>query len=356
MKRLLLLIAVLVGVFAPVVAQDAPIATELNNPRQMFYDAAGTLYIAEAGAPGEADATGVFGNPTKVGPTGRITVVSPEGEQSVLIDGLGSVVSQGSATYGPHAVYVDDTTIWVAMGEGPQDGTYDETLIFNALVGFDKETLEVTQNIDFKELADTVNSPADVPNNSNPVDIAVGADGTVYVANAGCNCIQSWTPDAGVQIAAVWPTDSDNPVPTSVAVDAAGDLYVGFLTGFPWPAGGARIERWSGGELAETFGGLTTVTDIAVAEDGTIYAVEHGVGQGADGAYGEGRVVMVSAEGVTPVMGGLMMPYGLALKADGTLVVSVNSAGEPGTGEVVAVAMGAMGEMMEPEATDEAAG
>jgi len=192
-----------------------------------------------------------------------------------------------------------------------------------------------------------------VPNNSNPVDLAVGADGTVYIANAGCNCIQSWTPDGGVQIAATWPTDSDNPVPTSVAVDANGDLYVGFLTGFPWPAGGARIERWSGGELAETYSGLTTVTDFVVSADGTIYAVEHGVGQGPDGNYGEGRVVSVSADGVTPVMTGLSMPYGIAQDAEGNLVVGVGSIGDPGTGQVIPVVMG--GEMSAPVATEEMA-
>lgn len=353
-KRLFLVcvvLAVLVGVYAPLAAHDEAIATDLNNPRQMFYDADGTLYIAEAGTNGDATATGVFGNEVPVGATGRITVVSPDGEQAVLIDGLASVgTGQGPASYGPHGIFVDDTTIWVAMGEGPQAGTYDESLIFNALVGFDKETLEIVRSVDLKATADTVNSQEDVPNNSNPVDIAVSADGTVYIANAGCNCIQSWTPDAGVQIAATWPTDTDNPVPTSVAVDANGDLYVGFLTGFPWPAGGARIERWSGGELAETFTGLSTVTDILVAEDGTIYAVEHGLtGEG----YQPGRVVMVSAEGVTPVMEGLTMPYGLAMDAEGNLVVSVGSAGEPGSGHVVPVVMGMM---VEPEATEEAGG
>lgn len=347
-----LLFTALVG--APLAAQDDVVASNLSNPRQMFYDADGTLYIAEAGAGGDQISTGVFGNEMPYGTTSRITVVSPEGEQSVLIDGLGSTLAQAPAAYGAHAVYVDDTTIWVAMGEGPVAGTYDESLIFDALVGFDKETLEVVQNIDMKELANTVNSPDDVPNNSNPVDIAVGLDGTVYIVNAGCNCIQSWTPDGGVEIAAVWQTEGDNPVPTSVAVDANGDLYVGFLTGFPWPAEGSRVERWSNGALAETYPGLTTVTDIWVAADGTIYAVEHGVGQGADGNYGAGRVVTVSADGVSVVMDGLSMPYGLAADAEGNMVVSVGSAGAPGEGQVIRVVEGTSGGMAEPVATDEA--
>ncbi|MBZ0286138.1 MAG: ScyD/ScyE family protein, partial [Anaerolineae bacterium] len=270
-KRLLLTLATALSVAVPLAAQDDAIATDLNNPRQLFYDADGTLYIAEAGSGGDATATGVFGNEVAIGTTGRISVVSPEGEQSVLIDGLASVsTGQGTAHYGPHAIYVDDATIWVVMGEGPTEGTYDEALIFDALVAFDKESLEVTQTIDLQELADSVNSPENVPNNSNPVDIAVADDGTVYVALAGCNCVASWTEADGAQLAASWSTQDDNPVPTSVDVDANGDLYVGFLSGFPWPTRGARIERWSGGELAETFERLTAVTDILVAEDGTI--------------------------------------------------------------------------------------
>src|SRR5262245_43662042 len=125
MKRLLLAFAILIGVIAPVAAQDTAIATELTNPRQMFYDADGTLYIAEAGAGGDQGGTGVFGNEQAYGATSRITTVSPDGEQSVLIDNLGSTLTQPpGGYYGAHAIYVDDTTIWVAMGEGPQAGTY----------------------------------------------------------------------------------------------------------------------------------------------------------------------------------------------------------------------------------------
>ncbi len=352
-KRLLILVIALMALamgIAPAFAQDdtAVIAENLNEPRQLFYDSDGTLYITEAGNAGDVDATGVFGNPLKIGLSASLSVVSPEGEQSVLIDGLPSIEA-GGPYYGAHGIYVGDTTIWVITGEAPQEGSYDpEEYPFNMLIGFDKETLEITQKIDLFAAASPLNPS--VPNRGNPVDIAVAEDGTVYIPMAGCNCVESWTEADGVQIAASWMDPDDNPVPTTVDIGPDGDLYVGFLMGFPWPAGGARIERWSDGELVETYGGLNTVTDVLVADDGTIYAVEHGLtGEG----YVAGRVVIVSSDGITPVMGGLTEPYGLAMDAEGNLVVSVGSASGAGAGQVIAVTAGAMAE---PEATPEAEG
>lgn len=356
-KRLLILVIALTAlamVIVPAVAQDGMtvIAENLNEPRQLFYDSDGTLYITEAGIAGDVDATGVFGNPLKIGLSASVTVVSPEGEQTVLIGGLPSIEA-GGPYYGAHGVYVDDTTIWVVTGEAPQENSYDaEAYPFNMLIGFDKETLEITQKVDLFAAAAPLNP--NVPNRGNPVDIAVADDGTVYIPLAGCNCVESWTEADGVQVAASWMDPNDNPVPTTVAIGPDGDLYVGFLMGFPWPTRGARIERWSNGELVETYGGLTTVTDILVTDDGTIYAVEHGLtGEG----YVAGRVVTVSSDGITPVMVGLTEPYGLAMDADGNLVVSVGSASGAGMGQVIAVTAGAMGSSpAAPETTPEAEG
>jgi hypothetical protein len=341
-KRLLILVIALMSLCLGVASAGAQdgltiIAENLNEPRQLFYDSDGTLYITEAGNGGDVDATGVFGNPLKIGLSASISVVSPEGEQSVLIDNLPSIEA-GGPYYGAHGVYVDDTTIWVVIGEAPEAGSYDpEQYPFNMLIGYDKETLEITQKIDLFEMASPLNPS--VPNRGNPVDIAVADDGTVYIPMAGCNCVESWTEADGVQIAASWMDPDDNPVPTSVAIGPDGDLYVGFLMGFPWSANGARIERWSNGELVETYGGLNTVSDVLVTDDGTIYAVEHGLtGEG----YVAGRVVMVSSDGITPIMEGLTEPYGLAMDADGNLVVSIGSAGAAGTGQVIVVERGEM--------------
>ena len=135
----------------------------------------------------------------------------------------------------------------------------------------------------------------------------------------------TWSADAGLEVAVVWDFESDNPVPTAVDIGPDGDIYVGFLTGFPFPAEGSRIERWSGGELVETFEGLTAVTSVLVTDDGDVYAVEFGVFRPRLGSWtcGEsfGRWHRNGIRWTSPVH------MVLAQAPDGTLVVSTNSIG-----------------------------
>jgi hypothetical protein len=324
LRRVILLIAVL-ALAAPALAQDEPevLVDGLSNPRNLAYDAEGNLWIAEAGN-GGAQVTSA-GDP--FGASSQITMVSPDGEVSVEVVGLTSYRT-GNAL-GAHAVEVTDESIWVLIGE-----TSDFRIPFtHALVELDKETGRVKTFVDLLTV-ELEQDPDGNPNQqSNPTDFAVAPDGTIYIANAGCNCLMSWTAEDGVQVPVVWSFEEDNPVPTTVDVDANGDIYVGFLTGFPWPAGAARVERWSGGELVETYEGLTAVTGVLVTDEGTVYAVEYATG---DQFAEPGRVVTVSADGITPVLEGLTFPYGIAQSPDGTIVVSVNSVGGE-SGQVVVV-------------------
>lgn len=330
MKRALLLVLVVMAaaaLTAPAAAQDMTvIADGLLNPRQISFDAAGNLYVAEAGVAGEQ----LTANEDPFGATAQVTMVTPDGEASVMLHGLLSYRAGNSL--GAHAVLVGDESIWLLIGE-----LTDFSIPWsNALVELTPDTYRVKTWVDLLTPELELNPDGNADSASNPTDFVVGADGTVYIANAGCNCIMTWTAESGVQIAASWDHATDNPVPTSVALDANGDLYVGFLTGFPFPEGGSRIERWSGGELAETFSGLTAVTDVLVTADGTVYAVEFGLFNGETFQWGPGRVVTVSADGITPVAEGLNFPYGLAQSPDGTMYVSINSIGE-GSGQVVAL-------------------
>jgi hypothetical protein len=329
MKRMVFVAAVLamLAVLAPAAAQDYEVvADNLLNPRQISFDAAGNLYIAEAGIGGDL----LNANDEPYGATSQVTMVTPDGDTSVMLRGLLSFREGNSL--GTHALLVTDEAVWVLIGESA-----DVSIPWSyALVELSPETYRVRTWVDLYTPEIELNPDGNADNASNPVDFTVAADGTVLIANAGCNCIMSWTPDAGVGIAASWDHATDNPVPTSIAVDANGDLYVGFLTGFPFPEGGSRVERWSGGELAETYSGLTAVTDVLVAADGTVYAVEYGIFNGETFQWGPGRVVSVSAEGITPVAEGLNFPYSIAQSPDGGLYVSVGSIGE-GTGQVIAL-------------------
>jgi hypothetical protein len=318
-RILVTMFAVLLAVAAaPALAQSGPTvyAQGLTNPRNMSFDSAGTLYVADAGNGGPQ----MTPDDTPFGASGSVIAVSKDGKLTTVVHGL--ISYREGQPLGSTAVQVNDSSIWVLLGE-----TSDFMIPFtHALVELDKTTGRVKTFVDLLTV-ELEKDPDGNPNKqSNPTDFAVAADGTIYIANAGCNCLLSWTAKDGVQVAAVWPHKDDNPVPTSVEIGPDGDIYVGFLTGFPWPKEAARVERWSGGQLKTTYKGLTAVTGLLLAQDGTLYAVELGVFEQGKG-WGPGRVVKVAESGLTPVLENLTAPYGLAQSPDGTIVVSTGSIG-----------------------------
>ncbi len=321
----LFLLLFLIALVVPIaIAQDGDVVADgLLNPRNMSVDADGNIWVAEAGIAGPQ----VDANDGAYGMSGRISMISPDGTITPVITGLGSFGEGG--TRGVSAVLATDDSIWVLLGEST-----DHSIPFSsALVEVDQETGRVLHFVDLLTL-ELEEDPDGNPNGeSNPTDFAVTEDGTVLIANAGCNCLMSWAPMGDVEVVVAWDHATDNPVPTSVEIGPDGDVYVGFLTGFPFPEAGSRIERWSGGELVQTYEGLTAITGLLVTDDGTIYATEFGVfNQG----FGPGRVVMVGEDGtITPVLEGLTAPYGLAQGSDGTLYVSTNTTGGP-DGQIIA--------------------
>lgn len=318
----LLLVVLLLGALSPLAAQDGVevVVDGLVNPRQLSFDSDGNLWVAEAGNAGPH----LSPDDTSYGASGQIRRVTPDGSATVEVAGLMSY--REGASLGAHDVIVTGDSIWILLGES----AFFNIPFTHALVELDRNTKRVKTFVDLLtpelELA-----PDGNPNQqSNPVDFTVAPDGTVYIANAGCNCLMSWRPETGVEIVAAWPFDTDNPVPTTVAVDASGDIYVSFLTGFPFPAGASRVEKWSGGALVETYTGLSTVTSILVTDDGTIYAVEAGLNPDAPA-----RVVEVTTDGPVTVADGLVAPYGIAQGPDGRLYVTVGSQGGQGGAVVV---------------------
>jgi hypothetical protein len=335
------------------------VADALNGPRQLFMDADETIYIAVAGNGGETAGEVVLLGEAMIGTSGQIVSVNEDG-QSVMLDGLFSAANAFGQSVGPHAVYVGEDTIWVVVGQGLEDDPANPENPSYAWVAYDRATLE-QKNVINLFAVEQENNPDGGDIDSNPVDLVVTADGTGYVADAGANAILKVTPDGTVSIFKSWVPSAEglSPVPTSLELDAEGNLYVGFLTGFPFLPGAAWIEKLDAeGNTVQQFTGLTLVTDVELGEDGSLYAVEFASGFGDTGFIPDsGRIVKVTEAGVEPVVTGLNFPYGLLAGPDGQFVVSVcSSFVEADQGQVILVTAGMdLSDAASPASTEDAA-
>ena len=123
-------------------------------------------------------------------------------------------------------------------------------------------------------------------------------------------------------------------VPTSVALGPDGDLYVGQLTGMPFPGGAASVWRVpsEAGVRSFTQGGFTKIIDIAFGNDGSLYVLEISAPAGGPPFGPPGALFRIPPGGGTPVDitptvpgGGFVAPGGIAVGSDGALYITVNS-------------------------------
>lgn len=320
-----LLISIVAGLLlllsSVIFAQDGPpplpgelVIDGLGAPRGLAFGDDGTLYITDAGFGGETayEMMGPEGLAVaQIGLTGSVLAVDAEGNVSEVVGALPSY-NMGQETIGIYRAIPQGDSLWLVtngFGPGSIGAFWGDTV-----AELDAATL-IPLNVISTSGYELANDPDGNGFDSNISDVAWGADGTMYIINAGMNALLSWTEADGLQTVVAWP---GNEVPTSIEIAENGDIYVGFL-GEAIAPGAGKIERWSGGELAETFGGLTGVTDILLDGE-TLYAVQLFI-FGEEGP-GPGNVVSVTADGATPVVEGLPVPFGIAMGPDGALYVS----------------------------------
>lgn len=302
------------------------VASGLNGPRGITVDAEGSIFIAEVGAGGDE----MIDTPEGEMPFGMTSGVRVLwADDGTLEMGLSYLPSAGG-TAGASGVAVGEYG-WVAVNGGAPEIPFTA-----ALLKVDLETARILEYVDLFSY-EAANNPDGNEIDSNPVSVDVAADGTVYVTDSGANTVYKYTEADGLQVFHVWP---ENPVPTDVALADDGTVYVSFLSPGEMAPGTARVEQLSvEGEVIATFEGLTALTGITIA-NGEIYAVSLTVGMGAEGP-GPGQVVHVTADGNEVVADGLMLPYGIATDNDGNLLVTTGAAFlPPGTGAVVRIPLG----------------
>jgi sugar lactone lactonase YvrE len=132
-------------------------------------------------------------------------------------------------------------------------------------------------------------------------------------------------------------------VPTSVALGPDGNYYVGQLTGFPFPVGGANVYRVpvQGGTPEVYAEGFTAVVDVAFGPDGSLYVLElakNGLFDAFVFNDWTGALICVAPNGTRTEIaeGALFAPGGVAVDSDGTLYVTNNSIFS-GVGQVIRI-------------------
>ena len=364
----------------------------LNNPRGVDMAADGSVHLAEAGSGGD-DCVNV-GTPEEpfelcFGLTGAVTMVA-EGVAEQVGGALPSNAdATGTFSTGPHdTAEGSDGTIYTVIGLGAtaadRDGVAGEIAIaanFGTLMMLgddgswsvlaDLAAYEFANNVagDFYPDQETGEPDPDAPNlESNPYSVLAVDDG-VLVVDAGANAVFHVAADGTISTYAIFPAEMVeapeflglppgtmipmDAVPTSIAIGPDGAYYVGQLTGFPFPVGGAKVWRLEdldgdgdvleAGEKTVYAEGLTAVVDIEFGADGTLYAVEiakNGLLAAEEAGPDDveavtGAVVAIAEDGsqTEVASAGLILPGGVAVADDGSLFVT-NYSVFPDTGEM----------------------
>jgi hypothetical protein len=340
------------------------IASGLDNPRGIAFSPDGRLYVAEAGRGGSGNCIRIGdGQMACYGETGAVTLIDPLGVNAPerVVTGLPSIAPAGGfGAGGPVDIsFLGSGNAQVVLGLGAEATARDTLGGKGSLLG---RVLQVNAAGGWKAGADIaafeeLNNPVPPTADSNPYGIAALPSRHI-VADAGANAIFEVRTNGQIRTLATFPArmvaappflglppGSNIPmqaVPTTVVQGPDGWLYVGQLTGFPFPVGGANIYRVpsQGGtpEVAAT--GFTNIIDMAFDRYGTLYVLQIGNGLAAPGGpplSAPGKLIRVNPGGTqTVIYANLFYPGGLAIGPDGAAYVT-NFGIVPGGGQVVRI-------------------
>jgi hypothetical protein len=364
--------ALSVTMLAPAVANAAPmsnrpwvtvIASRLDNPRGVSVGDDGTVVVAEAGRGGKSDKCVESPEAGKVclGYTGAITAVTAgqrgTWRQRRFVGGLPSLAgSDGSSAVGPHDVSPYAGGGYVAtLGLGGTTKTRLGLGFGGLMLG---QTIVVNRDgnnsLSLRTLGDPAafearRDPDQQGVDSNPYGV-LGTRNGVVATDAGGNTLLNIDRKGAVSTLAVFPNrmvQSPEPgggrvpmqaVPTSVVRGPDGAYYVGQLTGFPFPSGGANVYRVVPGQRPTIFArGFTNIIDLAFDQQGRLLVLE--IAKNSLRSDDQtGALIRVDRRGrrTELVPGKLTAPGGLAIGADGSLFVT-NRSVVAGRGELLRI-------------------
>jgi len=354
-------VAALAASVAPLAVSAEPspkvVASGLDNPRHLRFSPDGTLYVVEAGSGGDL---GCALNPELgelcLGMSGAVTRVRDNGRDERVLSGLPSIT--GADTLGPSDIaFTGSQKFVLSIGLGGdvafRDAYGPAGALLGTLVSGKLKQGGVSLFADVLAYEAAANPDAtDI--NSDPTGIIRKGDGYVVADSGGNAFVRADHKGAFSTVAVLPPVDMLAPpflglppgtiipadsVPTAVARGRDGAYYFSELTGFPFEAGAASIFRMVPGREPTVYAtGLTNVTDLEFATDGTLYAVEIASSGLLNGPIGSLVKVNPHTGSHDTVIGGLFAPYGVALSR-GAAYVTTGSV-SIGEGQVIRVPLG----------------
>ncbi len=251
-----------------------PIASGLDNPRQISLTVNGGLVVAEAGHGGR-HCVGSGQDATCIGFTGTVSVYR-DGHRREVMTGLIS----GAGEDGSFATGAD------GAGRRPGNGSYLAVMTYAppqalppGVSGRQLGKLLVARPGGPKRIMADISAfefnhnPDGEIRDSNPysllalkrqVLVADAAGDSIIRVKNGHKRLWATLPDPGPRV---------DPVPTSISRGGDGHIYVGTL----WSerAGKARVFEYNRrGKMLDVYKGFTTITGVAAKANGTIYVSE----------------------------------------------------------------------------------
>jgi hypothetical protein len=329
------------------------IATGLDNPRGLVVAPGGAILVTEAGRGGPGPCVpGAQGAQFCLGATGAVTAVF-RGHQRRIATGLPSFgLADASEVFGPHDIALTPAGVLVTIGLGTDPARRAELGPDGRLIG-QIVRLGHRDARAFADLAgyEAANDPdQDQPGtgpDSNPYGLAV-VPGGVVATDAGGNDLLRVDRRGRVSTLAVFPVrptpgpgGAEIPmhfVPTTVVRGPDGAYYVGQLTGFPFPVGGAKVWRVVPGRAPTVYAdGFTNIIDIAFDRRGRLVVLQISK-NGLLSGDPTGALIRVGRDGTRTELAstGLFTPTSVAVGRDGSLYVA-NRGTQVGTGEVLRI-------------------